>query len=45
MHHRTGEAELARAELSLAIERYREMAMTFWSPETATAPTVVEEQL
>jgi tetratricopeptide (TPR) repeat protein len=38
----TGSREQARAELSTAIEMYREMAMTFWLPETEAALTQVE---
>jgi hypothetical protein len=30
----TGQWELARAELSTAIEMYKAMEMTFWLPET-----------
>jgi hypothetical protein len=30
----TGQREQARAALSTAIEMYRDMAMTFWLPET-----------
>ena len=33
----TGQQEPARAELLTAIEMYREMAMTFWLPETEAA--------
>jgi len=33
----TGQWELARAELSTAIEMYKAMEMTFWLPETEAA--------
>ena len=33
----TGQWELARAELSTAIEMYQAMEMTFWLPETEAA--------
>ena len=33
----TGQGELARAELSTAIEMYKAMEMTFWLPETEAA--------
>jgi hypothetical protein len=42
LYHRTGQSEQARAELSTAIEMYREMAMTFWLPETEAALTEME---
>ena len=38
----TGQREQARAELSTAIEMYREMEMTFWLPETEAALAQVE---
>ena len=38
----TGPREQARAELSTAIEMYRDMAMTFWLPETEAALTQVD---
>jgi tetratricopeptide (TPR) repeat protein len=38
----TGQREQARAALSTAIEMYREMAMTFWLPETEAALAQVE---
>ena len=38
----TGQQEQARAELSTAIEMYRDMAMTFWLPETEAALAQVE---
>jgi tetratricopeptide (TPR) repeat protein len=34
LYHQTGQTEQARAELSRAIEMYREMEMTFWLPQT-----------
>ena len=34
LYCQTGQTEQARAELSTAIEMYREMEMTFWLPET-----------
>jgi tetratricopeptide (TPR) repeat protein len=44
LYHRTGQSEQARAELSTAIEMYREMAMTFWLPETEAALTEMESR-
>ena len=38
----TGQAEQAHAALSTAIEMYRDMAMTFWLPETQAALAQVE---
>jgi tetratricopeptide (TPR) repeat protein len=38
-----GQAEQARAELSTAIEMYRDMEMTFWLPETEAALAEVEK--
>jgi tetratricopeptide (TPR) repeat protein len=37
LYQQTGQPEQARAELSTAIEMYREMEMTFWLPETEAA--------
>jgi hypothetical protein len=37
LYSQTGQAEQSRAELSTAIEMYRDMEMTFWLPETETA--------
>jgi hypothetical protein len=37
-----GQREQARAELGVAIEMYRDMAMTFWLPETEAALAQVE---
>jgi hypothetical protein len=42
LYRQTGQSEQARAELSTAIEMYREMAMTFWLPETEAALTEME---
>ena len=38
----TGQWEQARAELSIAIEMYQAMEMTFWLPETEAALAQVE---
>ena len=38
----TGQWELARAELSTAIEMYTSMDMTFWLPETETMRAQVD---
>jgi hypothetical protein len=37
-----GQQEQARAELSVAIELYRAMGMTFWLPQTEAALVQVE---
>jgi hypothetical protein len=42
LHSQTGQAEQARAELSTAIDMYRDMEMTFWLPETEAALAAVE---
>jgi tetratricopeptide (TPR) repeat protein len=42
LYGQTGQAEQARAELSTAIELYRDMEMTFWLPETEAALAQVE---
>jgi tetratricopeptide (TPR) repeat protein len=42
LYRQTGQAEQARAELSMAIEMYRDMEMTFWLPETEAALAAVE---
>ncbi len=42
LYSQTGQTEQARAELSTAIEMYREMEMTFWLPETEAALSAVE---
>jgi tetratricopeptide (TPR) repeat protein len=44
LYCQTGQAEHARAELSTAIEMYRDMAMTLWLPETEAALAQVEER-
>jgi tetratricopeptide (TPR) repeat protein len=44
LYCRMGQPEQARAELSTAIDMYREMAMTFWLPETEAALADVEKQ-
>jgi tetratricopeptide (TPR) repeat protein len=40
----TGQREQARAELSAALALYREMAMTFWLPQTEAALAQMEEE-
>jgi tetratricopeptide (TPR) repeat protein len=42
LYRQTGQSEQARAELSMAIEMYRDMEMTFWLPETEAALAAVE---
>jgi tetratricopeptide (TPR) repeat protein len=42
LYSQTEQAEQARAELSTAIEMYRDMEMTFWLPETEAALAAVE---
>jgi tetratricopeptide (TPR) repeat protein len=42
LYSQTGQAEQACAELSTAIEMYRNMEMTFWLPETEAALADVE---
>ncbi len=42
LYRHTGQSEPARAELSTAIDLYRDMAMTFWLPETGAALAEVE---
>jgi len=42
LYAKTGQRELARTELSTAIERYQAMAMTFWLPEAEAALAQVE---
>jgi tetratricopeptide (TPR) repeat protein len=42
LYSQTGQAEQAHAELSTAIEMYRDMEMTFWLPETESALAAVE---
>jgi tetratricopeptide (TPR) repeat protein len=41
LYRQTGQPEQALAELSTAIEMYRDMEMTFWLPETEAALAVV----
>ncbi|MFQ5872925.1 MAG: tetratricopeptide repeat protein [Dehalococcoidia bacterium] len=40
----TGQSEQARAELSTAIEMYRDMEMTFWLPQAEAALADVEKR-
>jgi hypothetical protein len=42
LYRQIGRSEQARAELFTAIEMYREMAMTFWLPETVAAWTTMK---
>jgi tetratricopeptide (TPR) repeat protein len=42
LYSQTGQAEQARAELSTAIDMYRDMEMTFWLPETEATLASVE---
>jgi tetratricopeptide (TPR) repeat protein len=42
LYSQTGQSEQARAELTEAIEMYRDMEMTFWLPETEAALASVE---
>jgi len=42
LYRQTGQAEQARAELTTAIDMYRDMEMDFWLPETETALVAVE---
>jgi len=42
LYSQTGHLDQARAELSAAIEMYRDMEMTFWLPETEAALAAVE---
>ena len=44
LYARTGQWEQARAELAAALVLYRDMAMTFWLPQTEAALAQVEEQ-
>ena len=44
LYSQTGQVEQDRAELSTAIEMYREMEMTFWLPETEAALADVEKR-
>jgi tetratricopeptide (TPR) repeat protein len=43
LYGQTGRMEQARAELSTAIELYRDMEMTFWLPQTEAALAQVEK--
>ena len=43
LYAQTGQRELARAALAAAIDLYRDMAMTFWLPQTEVALAHVEE--
>jgi predicted ATPase len=43
LYAKLGWREQARAELSIAIDLYRSMAMTFWLPQAETALAEVEE--
>ena len=43
LYSQTGQVEQARAELSTAIELYRDMEMTFWLPDTEAALAEVEK--
>ncbi len=42
LYSQTGKSEQARAELSTAIDMYRDMEMTFWLPETEAKLADVE---
>ena len=42
LYRQTGQEEQALAELSTAIDMYRDMEMTFWLPETEAALAAVE---
>jgi tetratricopeptide (TPR) repeat protein len=42
LYSQTGQAEQARAELTTAIDMYRDMEMTFWLPETEAARAAVD---
>jgi hypothetical protein len=44
LYSQASQSELARAELSTAIEMYRDMEMTFWLPETEAALAAVESR-
>ena len=43
LYAQTGQRELVRAALDAAIDLYRDMAMTFWLPQTEAALARVEE--
>jgi Flp pilus assembly protein TadD len=42
LYSQAGQSEQARAELSTAIDMYRDMEMMFWLPETEAALAAVE---
>jgi hypothetical protein len=42
LYSQAAQPEQARAELTTAIEMYRDMEMTFWLPETKAALAAVE---
>jgi tetratricopeptide (TPR) repeat protein len=42
LYSQTGQLEQSRAELSTAIDMYRDMEMTFWLPETESALATVD---
>ena len=44
MCSQTGQSERARAELSTAIDMYRDMEMTFWLPKAEAALAQVEDK-
>jgi class 3 adenylate cyclase/tetratricopeptide (TPR) repeat protein len=44
LYSQTGQAEQARAELTMAIDMYREMEMNFWLPEAEATLTQVDRQ-
>ena len=44
LYRQTEQSEQARAELSTAIEMYRDMEMTFWLPEAEAALIDVEKR-
>jgi hypothetical protein len=42
LYRQTGQSEQARAELTTAIEMYRDMEMTFWLPQAEVELADVE---
>jgi tetratricopeptide (TPR) repeat protein len=44
LYSQNGQSEHARAALSMAVEMYREMEMTFWLPETKAALAAVAKR-
>ncbi len=44
LYNQIGKSEQAHAELSTAIDMYRDMEMTFWMPETGTVLAEVEKR-